>query len=191
MSDSLITIIAIFLAAILMFVFPLMSVAERSDDIAELTAQTAVSEFVDTARETGKITMTNYSTMVTTLESTGNTFDIEIEVKVLDENVGKKSSWTNGTVIGENIYYSVYTSQIMNYLADSEITDSSSTSGSTEESGDGVYLMKEGDIISCSVQNNNETLAQTIRGIFYSITGSGTYQISAQASGLVTATGSN
>ena len=190
MSDSLITIVAIFLAAILMFVFPLMSVAERSDDIAELTAQTAVSEFVDTARETGKITMTNYSEMVTTLESTGNTFDIEIEVKVLDENVGKKSSWTNGTVIGENIYYSVYTSQIMNYLSDTEVINSG-TSSTTTESGEGVYLMKEGDIISCSVQNNNETLAQTIRGIFYSITGSGTYQISAQASGLVSANGSN
>ena len=188
MSDSLITIVAIFLAAILMFVFPLMSVAERSDDIAELTAQTAVSEFVDTARETGKITMTNYSEMVTTLESTGNTFDIEIEVKVLDENVGKKSSWTNGTVIGENIYYSVYTSQIMNYLSDSTIV--SDSGDVTEESATGVYLMKEGDIISCSVQNNNETLAQTIRGIFYSITGSGTYQIAAQASGLVSATGS-
>ena len=183
MSDSLITIVAIFLAAILMFVFPLMSVAERSDDIAELTAQSAVSEFVDTARETGKITISNYNEMVTSLESTGNTFDIEIEVKVLDENVGKKSSWTTGTVIGENIYYSVYTSQIMNYLSDSDIY------GSDEESGAGVYLMKEGDIISCSVQNNNETLAQTIRGIFYSITGSGTYQIAAQSSGLVTANG--
>ena len=187
MSDSLITIVAIFLAAILMFVFPLMSVAERSDDIAELTAQTAVSEFVDTARETGKITMTNYSEMVTTLESTGNTFDIEIEVKVLDENVGKKSSWTNGTVIGENIYYSVYTSQIMNYLSDSTISTGNTVE---EDTAVGVYLMKEGDIISCSVQNNNETLAQTIRGIFYSITGSGTYQISAQASGLVSANGS-
>ena len=182
MSDSLITIVAIFLAALLMFVFPLMSVAERSDDIAELTAQSAVSEFVDTARETGKITISNYNEMVTSLESTGNTFDIEIEVKVLDENVGKKSSWTTGTVIGENIYYSVYTSQIMNYLSDSDLATG-------EEEGAGVYLMKEGDIISCSVQNNNETLAQTIRGIFYSITGSGTYQIAAQSSGLVTANG--
>ena len=179
MSDSLITIVAIFLAAILMFVFPLMSIAERSDDIAELTAQTAVSEFVDTTRSAGKITINDYSTMVSALEATGNTFDIEMEVKVLDENVGKKSAWTNGTVIGENIYYSVYTSQIMNYLAD--------TSGSDA----GTYLMKEGDIISVSVRNSNQTLAQTIRGIFYSIAGNGNYQIAAQASGLVSATGSN
>lgn len=179
MSDSLITVVAIFLAVILMFIFPLMSVSERSDEIAELTAETAVSEFVDTARSIGKITIGNYSSMISSLEATGNTYDVEIEVKVLDENVGKKSSWTNGTVIGENTYYSVYTSQIMNYLSDE--------GGSTG----GVYLMKEGDIISVNVKNNNKTLAQTIRGIFYSISGSGTYQISASSSGLVTATGTN
>lgn len=179
MSDSLITIVAIFLAAVLMFVFPLMSIAERSDDIAELTAQTAVSTFVDTVRSTGKITISDYNTMMSSLESTGNTFDIEIEVKVLDENVGKKSAWTNGSVIGENIYYSVYTSQIMNYLTDNSGDDS------------GVYLLKEGDIISVSAKNSNKTLAQTIRGIFYSISGNGTYSIAAQSSGLVSATGSN
>mgnify|MGYP001065037120 CR=1 FL=1 len=32
MGDSFVTIIAIFLAAILMFIFPLMSISERTDD---------------------------------------------------------------------------------------------------------------------------------------------------------------
>jgi hypothetical protein len=177
MSDSLITIVAIFLAAILMFIFPLMSVAERSDDISQLTVQSAVTDFVDTARSTGKITIDEYNTMINKIESTGNTYDVEIEVKVLDENVGKKSAWTQGTVIGENIYYSVYTSQILNYI--------SSTTGN----GDGVYTMKEGDIISVNVKNSNTTLSQTIRSVFYSVTGSGTYTIAAQSSGLVAANG--
>ena len=61
MGDSLITIVAIFLAAILMFVFPLMSISERNDDIAQLGIQTAVTEFVDKAASTGKITMDEYS----------------------------------------------------------------------------------------------------------------------------------
>ena len=47
MGDSLITIIAIFLAAILMFVFPLMSLSERTDDISQLAVATATNEFVD------------------------------------------------------------------------------------------------------------------------------------------------
>ena len=33
MSDTVVTVIAIFLAAILMFIFPLMSTADRTDDI--------------------------------------------------------------------------------------------------------------------------------------------------------------
>jgi hypothetical protein len=179
MSDSLITIVAIFLAAILMFIFPLMSIAERSDDIAELTVQSAVTDFVDTARSTGKITLDNYNEMLTKINATGNTYDIDIEVKVLDENVGKKSAWTQSQVIGENTYYSVYTSQIMNYMV------------SSTGDGDGVYTMKEGDIISVSAKNNNKTLSQTIRSVFYSISGSGTYQIAAQSSGLVATNGTN
>ncbi|MCX4303605.1 MAG: hypothetical protein K1W33_03470 [Clostridia bacterium] len=177
MSDTLITIVAILLAAILMFVFPLMSVAERTDDMSSLSVQTATTEFVDNSRAVGKITLDNYQKLVSTLQATGNTYDIEIEVKILDENVGKKSAWTTGTVIGENIYYSVYTAQIMEVL--------------TADNGTSTYNMSEGDIISVSVKNTNKTMAQTIRGAFYSISGNDTYQISAQHSGIVTATGSN
>ena len=46
MGDSLITIVAIFLAAILMFVFPLMSLSERTDNISQLSVQTTTTEFV-------------------------------------------------------------------------------------------------------------------------------------------------
>lgn len=179
MSDSLITIVAIFLAAILMFIFPLMSIAERSDDISQLTVQSAVNEFVDTAKSTGKITIEEYDKLISKINATGNTYDVEMEVKILDENIGKKSAWLQGSVIGENNYYSVYTSQIMNYLA------------LMNGEGDGIFTMKEGDIISVSVKNNNKTLSQTVRGIFYSISGNGSYQIAAQSSGLVTSNGTN
>ena len=176
MSDTLITIIAIFLAAILMFVFPLMSVAERSDDMSQLAVQTAITEFVDSSRATGKVTVENYQALVSTLQATGNSYDIEMEIKVIDENIGKKSAWTQGQVIGENVYYSVYTTQITDVLS--------------ENGGAGVYQMKEGDIFSASAKNTNKTIAQTIRGVFYSMTGQNTYTIAAQHSGVVTATGS-
>ena len=177
MSDTLVTIIAIFLAAILMFLFPLMSVAERSDDISQLAVQTATNEFVDNSRAIGKITMDNYTTLVNKIAATGNSYDIEMELKVLDENIGKKSAWTQGQVIGENVYYSVYTSQIVDVLTQ-------------DEDSQGVYNMKEGDIFSVTVKNTNKTMSQTIRSVFYSITGSDTYSIAAQHSGIVTATGS-
>ena len=56
MGDSLITVVAIFLAAILMFIFPLMTLAERTDDISSLSVQTSTTEFVDSVRTTGKMT---------------------------------------------------------------------------------------------------------------------------------------
>lgn len=173
MSDTLITIVAILLAAVLMFIFPLLSVSERSDDISQLSVASATAEFVDNSRAVGKITMDNYTKLITTINATGNSYDVELEVKILDENIGKKSAWTQGTVIGENVYYSVYTSQIVEVLE-----------------RDSVYTMKEGDIISASVKNTNKTLSQTIRGVFYSMSGSDVYSIMAQHSGVVTATGS-
>ena len=176
MSDTLITIIAVFLAAILMFVFPLMSVAERTDDMSQLAVQAAVTEFVDDSRAIGKITADNYDRLISRIEATGNSFDVEMEVKVIDENIGKKSAWTQGQVIGENVYYSVYTSQITDVLQ--------------QDDGNGVYSLKEGDIFSCSVKNTNKTIAQSIRDVFYSISGSGTSTVSVAHSGVVTATGS-
>ena len=173
MSDTFVTIIAIFLAAILIFLFPMLSVAERSDDISQLSVQTATNEFVDNSRSIGKITMDNYTTLISTIHATGNTYDVEMEIKVLDENIGKKSAWTQGQVIGENVYYSIYTSQIVDVLEKED-----------------VYAMKEGDFLSVTVKNTNRTMSQTIRGIFYSVTGNDTYSIAAQHGGMVTATGS-
>lgn len=173
MSDTLITIVAILLAAILMFIFPLLSMSERGDDISQLSVATATTDFVDNARAVGKITLEEYSKLISTIYATGNSYDVELEVKVLDENVGKKSAWTQGTVIGENVYYSIYTSQIVESLEKN-----------------GVYAMKEGDILSASVKNTNKTMSQTIRGVFYSIAGSDVYSIAAQHSGVCTANGS-
>ena len=47
MGDTLITIVAIVLAAVLMFVFPLMTVSDRGDDISQLAVQNTTVEYVD------------------------------------------------------------------------------------------------------------------------------------------------
>ena len=179
MGDTLMTVVAIFLAVILMFLFPMLSVSERTDDISQLAVETAVTDFVDSSRSIGKITLANYDELVSALNATGNSYDVEMEVKVLDENVGKKTAWTQGQVIGENVYYSVYTSQVLDVLLGNPTTPPAD------------YLMKEGDIISCSAKNDNTTLSQTFRSIFYSSSSSDTYQVGAQHSGIVTATGAN
>lgn len=170
MGDSLITVIAIFLAAILMFIFPLMSVSERNDDIAQLSVQTATAEFVDDASTTGKMTYENYNRFTQTLAATGNYYDVELEIKRLDENPSKKTAWGNHDKIGENLYYSEYTTQIIEQL---------DKKGSID--------LKQGDMVSVQVKNKNRTIAQMLRSFFYSISGSDAYQIAASHSRVVTA----
>lgn len=173
MGDSLITVVAIVLAAILMFIFPLMSVSERNDDIAQLAVETAATEFINEVRTTGILTTQNYDKFVQTLTATGNSYDVELEIKKLDENPGKKTTWVDGNKIGENLYYSIYTTQIMSEL----------------DAKKGKLELKEGDMISVTVKNNNKTIAQMLRSFFYSISGSDSYQIAAQNSGVVMANG--
>ncbi len=172
MSDTLITIIAIAIAAILMFVFPLMTMSDRTDDVSQLTVQAATTDFVDKIRSTGKITQDNYNELLETITSTGNTYDVEMEVQVKDENLGKKVSQAQADKIGENVYYSVYTSQIEDVL-DKE----------------GTYYCKEGDIVSAKVRNTNQTISQQLKNFFYTVTGNDAYTIAAEHAGVVTANG--
>ena len=172
MQDSFVTVIAIILAAVLMFIFPLMSMSQRTDDVSQLAVQTATEEFVIDVRTKGKLTDERLDEYLTVLYSTGNSYDVEISIDVLDENPGKKTAQVSGSKIGENITYSIYTTQIESNLEK-----------------DGYLLLKEGDNINVSVKNTNTTIAQMFINVFYSITGNDTYAIAAQSSGIVTTNG--
>ncbi len=174
MNDTAMTVIAIFLAAILMFIFPLMSTADRSDDISTEAIKTATTEFVDKIRTTGKITQDSYDSFVKTISATGNSFDVQMEAKILDENSSKKLSQASASKIGENQYYSEYTSQIEDAMSKSATSD---------------YKLKEGDIVSVTVKNTNKTISQILKDFFYRVTGNNTYNIAAQHSGIVNVNG--
>lgn len=172
MSDTLITIVAILVAAVLMFGFPLMSIADRNDDIAQTAVAAGVSDFVNTVRNEGKITAENYSALRTKLDATGNAYDINIEVKTKSSTIGKKTSWLSSSTVGSSVYYTVATSQILEKV----------------EGVEGAYPLKEGDIITVSAKNKNSTIAQVIKNAFYSVTGQGT-QIVARSTGVIQSTG--
>ena len=169
MGDTLISVVAIVLAATLMFVFPLMTMSNRADDVSQLSVQSLTTQFVDDVRTTGKITSDKYNKFVENIHSTGNTYDVEIEVKVRDENPGKKTTQANSKKIGEDVYYSIYTTQIENTLKNNN-----------------AYNLKEGDIVSVSVKNTNTTMSQQLSGgTSTGLTGT----IAGEASGIVTANG--
>ena len=64
MDDTFISIIGMFSAIIIMFISPMVLIADRSDDISQLLVQTATSEFVNEVVRTGKITIDNYQKFV-------------------------------------------------------------------------------------------------------------------------------
>ena len=174
MGDSAMTILAIFLAAILMFIFPLMALSERNDDVSQMAVQTSVTEFVDKARTIGVLKLSDYDAFVQEIASTGNAFDIDMEIKRIDENPSKKLAQAAGDKIGENVYYSIYTSQIEEELY---------------KEGVEKVKLKEGDYLTVTVKNTNQTMGQMFKNFFYSLGGSSTSVIAAQHSGVVTSTG--
>ena len=172
MSDTLITVVAIFLAAILLFIFPLMSLSERNDDISQLAFQTETNEFVDKIRTTGKLTQDDWTQFISTTSSGGLSVEPEITLQILDENPGVKTTQTEVTKIGENEYYNLYTSQVEEQL-----------------NRNNKIILKEGDRVSVSVKNTNQTIAELLRNFFYSLAGNDSYQIAAQYGGIVTVNG--
>ena len=157
-----------------MFVFPLMTMSDRTDDVSKLTVETATTEFVDEIRTTGKITPDKYSKFIENIGSTGNTYNVEMEVQHLDENPGKKTTQANYTKIGENVYYSEYTTQVLEQL---------------ESSTTGEISLKEGDRIVVNVKNTNTTQAQTLKGSLLSFTNAGQYTIAASSTGMIKVNG--
>lgn len=174
MGDALMTVIAIFVSAVLLFIVPMMAVSERNDDIAQVAVQTATASFVEKTAIAGAIKPEDYEQFLTSIAATGNTYDVEIEVQHLDENPGKKSAVTAQDLIGESLRYSTYTSEVL---------------AKFNEVPAQAYLLKRGDIVVITVKNTNITLAQTLRTFFYKVVGKDTSQIVASSSSMVTNTG--
>lgn len=161
--------------AVIAFII-LISVANRTDDIAQATVEAATTNFVDTAATTGEISPENYDNLIQTLTSTGNTYDVEIEVQVLDENQGKKAEQGQSTIIGENSYYLITNAQILPVISPDNGTPSS-------------YKLMEGYIITCRVKNTNPTFATMLSNLGSVLVNDDTYTIAAEKTRTCTTNG--
>jgi len=175
MEETTVTIIGLLIASIIMFVVPIIMIADRSDDISQLVVQTVTTDFVDDVIKTGKITENRYQQFINSLQSSGNTYEIDVEVKFLDTNTSKKVTDADPRQIGNNTYYSIFTSQIEDKIGIS----------SGENSTGGKIILKQGDVISVTVRNNNATFSQSLKSFYYNARGEDIHIISATASGTV------
>lgn len=175
MSDSLMVMIGIFLAVILMFIFPLMSISDRNDDISQTIVQTQVSEFVDKISVAGKIKSSDYEAFVSAINTAnGAPYDVEIEIQHLDDNLTSKVSTVSSSLIGENVRYSTFTTEVITTMYNDENKE---------------YKLRKGDNVIITVKNTSQTMAQLLRGAFYRVTGQDTTQIAASASSMVVNSG--
>ena len=83
-----------------------------------------------------------------------------------------RSTQISDTDLGKKVYYSVFNSQIENTLNKNK-----------------EYYLKEGDIVTVSIKNINQTIAQQLKNFFYSVIGEEVYVIAASHGGIVLATG--
>ena len=169
MQDTFMTVTAVIIVVVVMFVVPLMLTADQNDTVTQTTVDTIVSDFVNTSAKEGKISRENYDSFTQALYATGNVYNVEIEVQHFDDNPGKKGS--NLEVVGENIYYSVFTD---------EIEDKIRT--------DGAYNIKKGDYVLTKVENSNATMGTQVRNFVYRIIGRDTIAIESNKSALVSTT---
>lgn len=163
-----ITIGAIVLTVIVIIVIPVITMADRFDTTTQTEVDAILSDFVEEVRTTGKLTQEKYSQLTTNLDSLGYTFDVEMEIKALDENQRKKASQTAKDKIGENSYYSYYTSQIEEQLENN-----------------GSITLVPGSIVSAKVINTNPTMAQQMKNFMYKVVGNDTALIVSSKAGMV------
>ena len=165
MSDTLMSIIGIFFAVILMFIFPALEMANKTDEIAQTVSQVVVTDFVNKVASKGKITEFDYNELQQKLYATGNSYDIQIEVQILDDNP-QRTAVTNsgGTDTGEIRYYSLYTNTILEKLS------------ATQE-----YFLKKDDYIIVTAKSTNITIGTQFKNMFYKLIGKDTYAIGVSA----------
>lgn len=171
MQDIAITIIVIIIAAILLFVFPLLATAENKNEVDLAYVQSAATDFVNENATRGVITIESIDTLKQKLAITGNAYDVNIEVNRKTDDVGKKSSWTSGTNIGEGAFFTYQGTQIYDQL---------------ERTGE--FRLNTGDTLTVKLENSNKTLAANLKSALLGVSESSKAEITASASALVTGT---
>ena len=163
MSDTLMSIIGIFFAVILMFIFPAIEMANKTDEMAQTVSQVAVTDFVNKVASKGKITEFDYNELEQKLYATGNSYDIQIEVQILDDN--PRRTFVNDNIGTDEVrYYSLYTNTILEKLSE------------TQE-----YLLKKDDYIVVTAKSTNITIGTQFKNMFYKLIGKDTYAIGVSA----------
>ena len=176
-------IIVVALGLVIFCLVPLVTLEERVDNVAQQDVQKIVESTVTEVANTGVFTKAQFQTLDNKLAATRKTYDYEIEAKILDENPGKKSAQANYTKIGENVYVTYYTTQVLSQIGVKTGSENVDLTNST-------MIFKPGDIISISV-TSQDSAAKDLKSSLFSFSNAGEDVVSASSSAMVTVQGTN
>lgn len=177
-------ILAIVIGLGVLFFVPLMTMTERVDNVTQENVRLIVEEFVTDVANTGKLTRAKYQNFEDQLATTGNTYEIELELYELDENPGKKTAQANYSKIGENVYVTSYTTQILPQIG-------IKTGNETVNASSDTLNLNKGDIFAVKVKNANSTSSQDIKSNLLNFANAGEETIKASSSKMCTVDADN
>ena len=154
MGDSLSVIFATIVAAIIMFLFPMLDTWERQDDLSYMAAYTAVVDTVDAVRNTGRLTDDMYNDLLSVITTTGNRFQIQMEHRQYVIVPGEDTDGDGNPDSYEMVYLTHYTDEILDHLEDA------SKSNEYKE-------FNKGDFFYISIKNTNKTQATMLKQSLY------------------------
>lgn len=169
-------LILVVVVGIGLFIIPLITTMTRMDNVTQQQVNKIVEEFATDVQNTGKITQEKYQEFESKLSATGNVYNIDMELKILDENPGKKVTQANYEKIGENGYYAKYTTQVLQELF-------------PDNGSKGEISLKEGDRLYVAVSIENDTPADTIKDNLLGSSSEGGSTIEADTSVMITSNG--
>jgi len=148
MEDSLSIIFAVIIALLLMFLFPMIDTWEMQDNLSYVVVYSAVTDFVDTVRNTGYISQESYDNFEAKLYSTGNTYSITMEHRELNDDL--------------RVYLNTYTNEILDTIHTVVEDDSTKTK---------IYRLDKYDYFYVTVKNTNRTQATVLSDFLSTSTG--------------------
>jgi hypothetical protein len=143
-------IITFLLAAIILFLGPLLYMAQKQDAISQVYISNETTKFVDSIKNTGFLTRTMYMDYIQKIDQTNNLYKIEIahSHKVVEPLYDEDT----GTFL--NDYDTYYTNTYQDEIL-----------GKFDQGED--YNFSQGDYISVTVVNRSKTLATKLMELFY------------------------
>lgn len=182
-SNTWSTVIIICITIGLVVIVPVVTLTGRSDNVVQEEIQLALDELVTDVVNTGKLTRDMYLDFVSELNSTGNTYEVEIEIQQVDDSQGIKTSLANSSKDGENQGVTIYTTQVLNQLG-IKVDDE-------EPSENDTILLGEGWTITMNVKSSNPTTNQTLESSFLGVSNADESAITARSSARCTVNGAN